>query len=640
VSEKTELGARVRRYGSEEAVSNFGVAEFFGQEQIFPVCDVGMLDFRNMEGHALYALFEGRNGSSLAKYLQRWFAYKFSVELRTDVDLKGSLRRTFLSVNKDMGLSHVGEPDGEGVGCTAAIAYVYERNLLVANLGDTQIVSCNNGKAIMLTRKHDVHDKDEVFRVRQAGGFITPNQKLNNLMSYTRAFGHFNLLPAINAAPYIDEMKLQDADEFLILASSAFWHFVNPQTAVDIARAEIGHPSRAAHRLRDYALSCGADTSLCVTMVSLSKTPAPLGSQLAKSRPQKREAGDAALARLEAEIDPPTGNLAIVFTDIKNSTLLWETNPVAMRAAIKVHNNIMRRCLRTIGGYEVKTEGDAFMVAFLSAEDALKWSLAVQVQLLEADWPKEILESPDGRETRGENGLLLFKGLSVRIGIHLGQPVCEKDPVTGRMDYFGPPVNRAARVNGAADGGQVVLSEDAWAEISQKSKAFESFDLVFYDMGVVNLKGLGGEHLRMVMIGKLTGRSVYYRNLPSLKGLKADEMRTVVSKPPISRDVLVQLSSVCIRVEALANGQSNSPVSIPGGDASLEEHLKVLEILVARTENAISALWFRKLGSYTERLQKLMSTGSGNTPHFVKREDPSSLLSVLDYLLGQGGPPK
>jgi len=302
---------------------------------------------------------------------------------------------------------------------------------------------------------------------------------------------------------------------------------------------------------------------------------------------------------------------------------------------------IMRRCLRTVGGYEVKTEGDAFIVTFNQAEDALKWALTIQQQLLEADWPKEILESPDGRETRGEDGRLLFKGLSVRIGIHLGAPVCEKDPVTGRMDYFGPPVNRAARVSAAADGGQIVLSEDAWAEISTKSKNFESFNLVFYDMGIVNLKGLGGEHLRMLLIGKMVGRATYYRNLPSLKGMKAEEIKTTIHKAPISRDMLVQLSAVCVRIEVLANGHGSAMVTIPGGEASLEEYLKVLEILVARTENAISALWFRKLGSYTEKLQRLMSTGSGFTPHFNKREDPTALLKMLDYLLsGPGGLPK
>jgi adenylate cyclase len=186
---------------------------------------------------------------------------------------------------------------------------MFEGNLLIANVGDTEIVSCNNGKAVLLTRRHDMHDKDEIYRVRQAGGFLHPNQTLNNTISYTRglislltlsfsllatlsslsglippssslfflffsfpAFGHFNLLPAINAAPYIDEMKLQATDEFLIIASSTFWEIISYQTAVDIARTEISHPSRAAHRLRNYALACGANNALTVMVISCSKT--------------------------------------------------------------------------------------------------------------------------------------------------------------------------------------------------------------------------------------------------------------------------------------------------------------------------------------------------------------------------------
>jgi len=51
----------------------------------------------------------------------------------------------------------------------------------------------------------------------------------------------------------------------------------------------------------------------------------------------------------------------------------------------------MRRCLRNIGGYEVKTEGDAFIVTFKNAEDALKWCFTIQMQLLDADWPQEVI---------------------------------------------------------------------------------------------------------------------------------------------------------------------------------------------------------------------------------------------------------
>ncbi|CAG8480681.1 9918_t:CDS:2, partial [Scutellospora calospora] len=177
---------------------------------------------------------------------------------------------------------------------------------------------------------------------------------------------------------------------------------------------------------------------------------------------------DNMIARLEAEIAPPTGQIALVFTDIKNSTFLWETMPEeAMRSAIKSHNNIMRRHLRNIGGYEVKTEGDAFMVSFPTVASALLWCFTVQIELLKADWPKEIIASEDGKEICYEHDKeVIYKGLSVRMGIHCGTPVFELDIVTKRMDYFGPMVNRAARICNAADGGQICVSSDVESEIS------------------------------------------------------------------------------------------------------------------------------------------------------------------------------
>jgi adenylate cyclase len=156
----------------------------------------------------------------------------------------------------------------------------------------------------------------------------------------------------------------------------------------------------------------------------------------------------------------------MVFTDIKNSTMLWELHPVAMRSAIKTHNVIMRRQLRIIGGYEVKTEGDAFIVAFPTITLALQWCFAVQTNLLSADWPSEILESEHGNEIyHPERGDLLHRGLSVRMGCHWGTPVCEIDPITKRMDYFGPMMNRTSRISAVADGGQITISADVEAEL-------------------------------------------------------------------------------------------------------------------------------------------------------------------------------
>jgi adenylate cyclase len=181
-------------------------------------------------------------------------------------------------------------------------------------------------------------------------------------------------------------------------------------------------------------------------------------------------------------VEAPKGQVSLVFTDIKNSTFLWETLPKAMQSAIKTHNEIMRRYLRNIGGYEVKTEGDAFMVCFPSVVSAMLWCLTVQLQLLQADWPQEILDAEDGKEVywESEDGEreLIYRGLSVRMGIHWGSPVCEEDPITRRMDYFGPMVNRSARISGVADGGQICVSQDVVNEIMAVNELIDSEEVL------------------------------------------------------------------------------------------------------------------------------------------------------------------
>ncbi len=153
----------------------------------------------------------------------------------------------------------------------------------------------------------------------------------------------------------------------------------------------------------------------------------------------------------------PTGEVTLVFTDIQGSSALWEAAPALMRTALERHDWLMRAALAVHGGYEVKTQGDAFMVAFDDPKAAVAWALDVQQRLMDADWDEALLEDKNAAEERSDGGELVRRGLRVRMGIYTGQPDCRPDPNTGRMDYYGPDVNRAARVEAAAQGGQVFL---------------------------------------------------------------------------------------------------------------------------------------------------------------------------------------
>lgn len=167
----------------------------------------------------------------------------------------------------------------------------------------------------------------------------------------------------------------------------------------------------------------------------------------------------------------PTGTVAIVFTDVQSSTQLWEQCGEAMQAALDMHNTVLRALLATSWGYEVKTQGDSFMVVFPSVPEAVRWCLDAQEALLQASWPAEVLAHPQGAEERGPQGRLLHRGLRVRMGVHVGEAECRVDERTGRADYLGRTVNVAARVTSAGHGGQILLSGAAWTQVADQLEA-------------------------------------------------------------------------------------------------------------------------------------------------------------------------
>jgi class 3 adenylate cyclase len=130
---------------------------------------------------------------------------------------------------------------------------------------------------------------------------------------------------------------------------------------------------------------------------------------------------------------PPTGTVTFVFTDIEGSTKLWEHDAPAMQAALARHDEILKGAMEERSGYVFKTVGDAFCAAFTIATDALDAALEIQRTLFGEEWQ--------------ETG-----PLRVRMALHTGAAE-ERDG-----DYFGPPVNRVARLLSAGHGGQVLLS--------------------------------------------------------------------------------------------------------------------------------------------------------------------------------------
>jgi class 3 adenylate cyclase len=178
-----------------------------------------------------------------------------------------------------------------------------------------------------------------------------------------------------------------------------------------------------------------------------------VASSVASERPSLRPAA------------APDGTVTILFTDIEGSTALNERlGDVRWLELLGAHNRLVRDQVRACGGFEVKAQGDGFMIAFPSARRAIQCAQGIQ-DAVAAD----LGEHPDGP-------------VRVRIGLHTGEAIRQES------DFYGKNVVVAARIADQARGGEILAS----AVVKQLTES--AGDVGFEDEREVELAGLAGTH--------------------------------------------------------------------------------------------------------------------------------------------------
>jgi class 3 adenylate cyclase len=158
----------------------------------------------------------------------------------------------------------------------------------------------------------------------------------------------------------------------------------------------------------------------------------------------------------------PDGTVTILFSDIEESTVLnGKLGDQRWLEMLRAHNSVVRQQVQAHSGYEVKSQGDGFMVAFASARRALECAIAIQ-RAFASEW----------------NGHA--EPLRVRIGLHSGEAIKEGD------DFYGRNVILAARIADQAEGGEILASSVV------KALTESSSDIEFEEEREVHLKGLAG----------------------------------------------------------------------------------------------------------------------------------------------------
>jgi predicted ATPase/class 3 adenylate cyclase len=171
----------------------------------------------------------------------------------------------------------------------------------------------------------------------------------------------------------------------------------------------------------------------------------------------------------------PSGTVTFLFTDIEGSTRLLRRLGDGYAEVLGRHDRLVRAACAGHAGREVNTQGDAFLVAFARARDAVATAVEVQRALAAEPWPEGA-------------------GVRVRMGLHTGEPV------VAAANYVGLAVHRAARICALGHGGQILVSS-ATRELLEDDL---SPGISFRDLGERRLKDFDRpEHLFQVVVGDL-----------------------------------------------------------------------------------------------------------------------------------------
>ncbi len=237
----------------------------------------------------------------------------------------------------------------------------------------------------------------------------------------------------------------------------------------------------------------------------------------------------------------PTGDVTFLFGDIEGATARSERYGEAMNAATRRYDAIVRGRIEANGGFLFKTFGDAFCAAFAWPAEALAAALAAQRVLAEEDFAA-------------------VDGIAVRMALHRGVAE-ERDD-----DYFGPPLNRVARLLAVAHGGQVVLSESAARGLHDASLSCE-----LRDLGLHRLKDLiEPERVFGVVVPDLRADFPPLRSLGLFDNNLPQQLTPLIQRE--TEVAAVQELLACARLVALvgAGGVGKTRVALQAGANLLE----------------------------------------------------------------------
>jgi predicted ATPase/class 3 adenylate cyclase len=295
---------------------------------------------------------------------------------------------------------------------------------------------------------------------------------------------------------------------------------------------------------------------------------------------------------------PRSGTVTFLFTDIEGSTRLLQDVGNAYPEILALHNRLIRAAVETSGGVEVKTEGDAFFIAFRSAADGVRAAVMAQHALAAASWPVGVR-------------------VRVRMGVHTGEAS------RAGTEYVGLDVHRAARIAAAAHGGQVLLSEST----SQLAAGALPGGVRLADKGEHRLKDLDRpEHLYELVIDDLPA------DFPPIRSVS---MRFAILPPQLTG--FIGRESEVERIRGLIDGTRFLTLTGPGGTGKTRLAIQAAQVMADAFPDGVAFVPLAPIadpqlvsGTIRETLGLPEEPGRSSLDTITDRIRGSRMLLILD----------
>ncbi|XP_047969313.1 probable protein phosphatase 2C 59 isoform X1 [Salvia hispanica] len=214
----------------------------------------------------LFGVFDGHGGARAAEYVKQNLFSNLIRHPKFISDTKSAISDAYNHTDSEFLKSENNQ--NRDAGSTASTAILVGDRLLVANVGDSRAVICRGGEAFAVSRDHKPDQTDERQRIEDAGGFVmwAGTWRVGGVLAVSRAFGDRLLKQYVVADPDIQEEKVDDTLEFLILASDGLWDVVTNEEAVSMTKP-IPDPEDAAKRLLQEANQRGSGDNITIVVV-------------------------------------------------------------------------------------------------------------------------------------------------------------------------------------------------------------------------------------------------------------------------------------------------------------------------------------------------------------------------------------